>query len=280
MSHADLLWLDCVRVLESFQEPFNDRNGQKRHRRYSLVAAQTSRAQTKVTPAMQHGTAMEPATRAAYETQTGLIMQPVVLEDGNYSASLDGMTIDGGLVLEIKCPLRGAQSDLWQDVSTGQVPAHYMTQVQHQLMVSGAETAHLWVFDGINGLLHTIERDEAAMNAIREGWDNFQQHLDKDIPPPLTDADTVVRDDRAWSEAAAAFTEAKTAADAADAALAQAKERLVSLAQHPREAGAGVCVTRFWKAGSVAYKNIPELKVVDLDAYRAKAREEVRVSIA
>jgi outer membrane protein TolC len=97
---------------------------------------------------MLRGTELEPAARAAYEEHTGLVMQPLVLEAGRYSASLDGMTLEGDLVLEIKCPLRGTRSDLWQDVAAGAVPEHYVIQVQHQLMVSGAQTANLWVYDG------------------------------------------------------------------------------------------------------------------------------------
>jgi len=130
---------------------------------YQLWLEKTGRASAKVTQAMQRGTDLEPAARAAYEDQTGLIMQPLVLEAGQYSASLDGMTLDGDLVLEIKCPLRGTRSDLWQDVLGGQVPEHYLAQVQHQLMVTGAALAHLWIFDGTRGILHAIERDEALM---------------------------------------------------------------------------------------------------------------------
>jgi hypothetical protein len=38
-------------------------------------------------------------------------------------------------------------------------------------------------------------------------------------------------------------------------------------------------VTRFWKQGNVDYKRVPELQGVNLDPYRGKAREEVRVSV-
>ena len=69
------------------------------------------------------------------------------------------------------------------------------------------------------------------------------------------------------------------ATDAADTALAKARDELVALAQHPREQGSGVSVTRYWKAGNVAYAKIPALKDVDLTLYRGKAREEVRVMI-
>ncbi len=245
---------------------------------YQLWLLKTGRSMTKTTAAMQHGTDMEPVARAAYEAQTGNVMQPLVLQDGAYSASLDGMDLQGQLIVEIKCPYKGQTSALWNDALSGVVPEHYQAQVQHQLMVAGADLAHLWVFDGAQGLLLQIERDEAAMDRIRTGWDLFQQFVESDTPVPLTEADTVQREDAAWMAAAQAFAEAKRAADAADAALAKAREELVALAQHPREQGSGVSVTRYWKAGSVDYKKVPALKGVDLGLYRGKAREEVRVT--
>jgi predicted RNase H-like HicB family nuclease len=116
------------------------------------------------------------------------------------------------------------------------------------------------------------------MERIRRGWDIFQSFLDSDTPPPLTDADTVILEDGAWSAAVRAFAEAKAAVDSADAVLAQAREALVALAVHPRETGGGVSVTRFWKAGAVTYAKVPELQGLDLSAYRGKSREEVRIS--
>ena len=246
---------------------------------YQLWQAKTGRLVQPVTMAMQRGTDLEPAARRAYEDDTGLVMQPLVLEAGFYSASLDGQTLDGDLILEIKCPLRGIRSDLWQDVAAGQVPEHYMAQVQHQLMVSGAATAHLWVYDGERGLLHTIERDDDLMAHICAAWDVFQDYLDSDTPPPLTEADTVIRTDTAWSEAAEAYTAVKREAEAMTLRLEAARQAVIALAQHPREQGAGVTVTRFWKQGNVDYKRVPALQGLDLDLYRGKTREEVRVSV-
>jgi putative phage-type endonuclease len=120
---------------------------------------------------------MEPLARAAYEQKTGLVMQPRVMTEGEYSASLDGIPLEGDRIVEIKSPYRRQASDLWQSVSLGEVPEHYRFQVQHQLLVSGATLAHLWVFDGTHGLLIEISRDEAAMSAIRTAWDGFQQYL-------------------------------------------------------------------------------------------------------
>ena len=245
---------------------------------YQLWLLKTGRKTQPTTAAMAHGTAMEPAARSAYELQTGNVMQPLVMQDGDYSASLDGITLQGDLIVEVKCPVRGRNSTLWREIEAGQVPGHYAAQVQHQMMVSGATTAHLWVFDGEQGLLRTIERDAAAMAAIREAWDVFQPFLDSDTPPPLVGADTVQREDAAWAAAAREYARAKQAAVASDEALDRAKEVLVALADHPREQGSGVSVTRYWKAGGVDYKRVVELRGVDLELYRGKGREEVRVA--
>ena len=120
---------------------------------YQLWLLKTGRAVSETNAAMRNGTALEPLARHAYEVETGLVMQPLVLQDGLYSASLDGMTLDGDLIVEIKCPYKGQGSVLWQSVEGGEVPAHYLVQIQHQLMVTGASQAHLWVFDGQRELL-------------------------------------------------------------------------------------------------------------------------------
>ena len=245
---------------------------------YQLWLHKTGRAATEANAAMRRGTALEPAARAAYEERTGHIMQPLVLQDGPYGASLDGMTLAGDLIVEIKVPYQGQASLLWRDVQCGQVPAHYAAQIQHQLMVSSATVAHLWVFDGTDGLLVEVHRDQGQIDAICRAWDDFQVFLSEDRPPPLCKSDTVQREDKPWAQAAEVYAQAKQAALVADEALEAAKQALIALAKHPREQGAGVTVTRFWKAGSIDYKKVPLLEGVDLTAFRGKSREEVRIT--
>jgi len=247
---------------------------------YQFWQIRTGRVEQPVTAPMRHGTEMEPRARAAYEAQTGLVMQPLVLADGDYSASLDGITLEGDLLLEVKSPYKGQSSALWQGVVAGDVPDYYAIQIQHQLMVSGADMAHLWVFDGTEGLLLEVARDEAIMASIRAAWDGFQKYLDTDTPPPLSDRDTATRDDPEWKLAALGYLNAKRMAEEATATLEAAREQLVGLTSHPSESGAGVTVTRFWKQGNVDYKRVPELDGVSLDGYRGKGREEVRVTVA
>lgn len=246
---------------------------------YQLWALKTGRTTQETTAAMQHGIDTEQSARTTYEQLTNTIMQPKVMVDGNYSASLDGINFEGDLIVEIKCPMKGQASELWKQALTGSVPEHYQWQVQHQLMVSGAKLAHFYVFDGKQGLLVEVQPKPEQWPTIQQGWAQFQQYLDTDSPPPLSERDTLIRTDQDWQQAAETYIQLKRQADDLSAQLDEAKARLVQLASHTSESGFGVSFSRYWKSGSVQYKNIPALLDVDVEQYRGQAREEVRVTV-
>ncbi len=149
---------------------------------------------------MLHGTQLEPAARAAYEGRTGLVMQPLVVIDGEYSASLDGLTLGGDRILEVKCPYKGRASALWQALDAGELPDHYRWQVQHQLMVTQADIADVFVFDGSEGMLFPVAPDPSAWPQIHAAWDEFMRYVQGAQPPPLSDRDTRLRDDPEWAQ--------------------------------------------------------------------------------
>jgi putative phage-type endonuclease len=247
---------------------------------YRLWLQRTGRAELQVTPAMMHGTQLEPAAREAYEALTGNVMEPLVLADGEYSASLDGITMDGALILEVKCPFKRRDSEVWKQAEVGVLPEHYRWQVQHQLMVAGAALTHVYVFDGVEGILVEERPQRGDWARIEDGWETFMRFIAEDLPPPLTERDTVIRADSEWKLAAEAYLQLKEGAETALAQLDEAKAQLVGLASHTSEKGAGVSVSKFWKVGAINYKNVPALAGVDLEKYRGAAREEVRVSVA
>jgi hypothetical protein len=139
--------------------------------------------------------------------------------------------------------------------------------------------ADVWVFDGSEGISLEVVPDSGAWTTLREAWDRFWEYLVTKTPPPLAGRDVRVRDDPEWLDAAAAYLELKTACDELSAKLGEAKSQLVGLASHAREQGGGLSVTRYWKAGAIDYKKIPELKALELEPYRSAARQEVRVTI-
>lgn len=245
---------------------------------YQLWLERTGRSKTKVNAAMKRGSELEPVARAAYEKLTGHVMEPLVMVEGEYSASLDGITLAGDLILEVKCPMRGRDSQLWQAVSAGEIPEPYFWQVQHQLMVAGAALAHVYVFDGAEGALVEQAPQPERWETIRRDWDAFMRFIAEDTAPPLCERDTRERDDAGWRSAAEAYLRAKQQAEHSAAAAEEAKAALVALTSHPKESGLGVSVTQFWRKGAVDYKKVPQLNGVDLEAYRKESRLDVRVA--
>lgn len=224
---------------------------------YGLWEVKTGRRSVEVNYAMQRGTELEPLARAAYEADTGHIMEPVVMVRGDYSASLDGMLLDNSLILEVKCPLKGQESETWLMAAEGRVQDHYATQIQHQLMVSRAEACDFFVFDGkSSGLCVRVRPDVKLQAKICTAWDEFWGYIVRDEPPLLTSADTVIRRDRAWADAAKAFIDAKEAAERAAKCLEDAKDALVGLTSHTSERGYGVSVSRYWKGGKATKEEV------------------------
>lgn len=244
---------------------------------YQLWQQKLGLATPEVNSAMLRGTELEPAARAAYERLTGLVMKPLVLVDGEYSASLDGYTLAGDRIVEIKCPLKGRESSLWKAIEARTLPEHYQWQVQHQLMVTKADVADVFVFDGTEGVIFPVAPNPEGWPRIRAAWEAFARYLTEAQAPPLTDRDTRIRDDPEWLEAAARYVALRTAYDELSAKCDAAKTHLIALASHAKEQGGGVSVTRLWKRGNVDYKRVPELLGVDLEPYRGVPREEVRV---
>jgi putative phage-type endonuclease len=245
---------------------------------YQLWQQKLGLVKPEVTTAMLRGIELEPAARAAYEAQTGRVMQPLVLAEGEYSASLDGITLGGERIVEIKCPFKGRESALWQAAVAGELPEHYRWQVQHQLAVAQAEIADVFVFDGREGLHIEVRPDAGCWARIREAWDSFWPFVAQRTPPPLAQGDLVQRDDEEWREAASTYAAARRTADDAQRLLDDAKAQLIALATHTSETGGGVTVTRYWKKGAIEYKRVPELRGVDLEQYRGEPREETRVT--
>lgn len=214
---------------------------------YQLWEIKTGRRVQEVNYAMQRGTELEPKAREAYELATGYIMEPAVVTSGEYSASLDGISLPGNLILEVKCPVKGQSSETWKEAESGQVQRHYYWQVQHQLMVTKADKAHFFVFDGRDGIMVDVLPNPEDMKLLQAAWDDFMVFVTTENPPPLTPMDTVIREDAAWRSAAENYIARKEQAEAVAKAVEDAKAELVALAQHNSERGYGVSVCKFWK---------------------------------
>lgn len=91
--------------------------------------------ETVVNAAMQRGRDGEEPARIAYETETGIRVQPAFGEADFWSvirSSLDGMPFMGGdVIAEIKCP----SAKVHALAKAGEVVSYYKPQIAHQAMV-------------------------------------------------------------------------------------------------------------------------------------------------
>jgi putative phage-type endonuclease len=222
------------------------------------------------TDAMRHGIEQEQEARAEYEKMFEP-MRPAMFVSCDYGCSLDGINIDGSVILEIKTPYKDARnSDRWLAVSQGNLRPDDYAQVQHQLMVTGASEAHFLVFDAESRkfIMTTVAPDPAFWEKIRAAWDA--------VWPILCN-----RDDPEWAEAASAYRAAKEALEHATAEAEKAKNRLIEMTTGQLAAGGGVEVRKIERAGAVDWSAVKKQYLPDLDVehFRKKATTyfEVRV---
>ncbi len=154
-----------IMQMSPFKKP--DQLLNEKYRRFATVA----------NPYMQRGIDLEPIALQQFEKETGLILFPCVgeHENGWMGASFDGMTIEGDLILEIKCP--GKKDH--QTALDGSIPKKYCAQLQHQLYVSGVQLLYYYSFDGDKGVIIEVEREEEYINIMiekeREFWNYLQE---------------------------------------------------------------------------------------------------------
>jgi putative phage-type endonuclease len=242
---------------------------------YSLFKIKTGiTLPAKPNPAQIRGHALEPKARIAYQQLTGNVVVPTTTEYVEIPflrASLDGMTFHEDMIVEIKCP--GAEAH--QSALNGVVPACFADQCQQQLLVTGLQKMHYYSFDGEDGVLLEVVRNEARITEIITAASAFWDHVQ---------SGTWSTDE--WAAAAAEWIMANRAVEHAQEMEKQARAILVSMLandQSKRE-GSGVSVTRVVRKGAVDYEALLKQKGVDfteedMEAHRKASSESIKVSI-
>jgi putative phage-type endonuclease len=229
--------------------------------------------------ATRRGRQLEAAARAAYERETAEIMEPHCVSHDQLSwmrASLDGLNLEGSLVLEIKCPLSSRDHALALE---GQVPGHYYAQLQHQLEVSHACELHYWSFDGRKGALVKVIPDHGYIERLIQAEIDFWRRVTENRWPQPRFKDQDLSDDPKWSEAARCYRRVRRRLDELSNQERELRGRLLNLSDARRAFGSGVELIRTCRKGAVNYGAIPELEGVDLEQYRKDPVDVVKISI-
>jgi putative phage-type endonuclease len=236
------------------------------------------------TDAMRRGLALEEPARRAFEAHTGLIIEPRTLEHAQYSflrASLDGITLDGTEIVELKVPGRAT----FEAIRTArEVPPHYYWQIQQQLAVSGAERGHFWAYcPGEDGILISVGPNVDAIERLIARANEVWTGVQTDTPPPLIDRDTIVRSDREWLAIAEEYRKTEAVVSEWTKKLEAVRRALIGLTNGAaRVEGGGIIATRYARQGTIDYKAIVQERLANVDVapYRRSGGEQVRVTVS
>ena len=129
--------------------------------------------------AMQRGIDLEPVARSLFIVKTGIVVKPAVVVEDWAMASLDGLSEDRASAVEIKCP-----SEKNQGLALcGIVPDYYYAQLQHQMFILGIELIHYFSFDGFDGVVLTMRRNDEYIYKMAKKELEFYECLQNKTPP-------------------------------------------------------------------------------------------------
>lgn len=230
-----------------------------------------------INEAMRRGHELEPIARQAYNDYTGNLAEAEVVfhpERKWMMASLDGLSLDRSIVLEIKCP--GNQDH--ELAKQGKIPEKYYAQLQHQLATIGVNLLHYFSYKDGDFSLVEVERDEKYIQKLYAKEGEFWTKLQNFDAPELSDRDYVERSDNAWLDSAREW--ATVNAQLAELKMKEklCREQLIGLSGDMNCQGAGIKVRKVVRKGTVDYKAIPELSGIDLEKYRKSPVESWRLS--
>lgn len=251
-------------------------------------------------PLVRFGIEHEDEVRQLFELKHLDVVMPACGEfdeDPIFRASFDGLTSVMEPV-EIKCPSETTISDVKQRGLESDACRLYRIQVQHQLMVSGAQHGWLVFFDRTtNDLIEfVIERDEDLIAEIRcKGREFFDRFIKKRKEPPKDPTRDIYVpkgdvDIARWNQFAADYAAAQEAADALqeqiDAYTAiknRCRDELTAMMGEFLQADfAGVAITKRALRGTVNYKDFLQARGIaesELEAFRGKGSESWLVRV-
>lgn len=153
--------------------PYKTRNELLREKKLGITPELDAATQAR----MAKGHEYEAQARSVAEVEIGEELYPVVgvcTAHPKLAASFDGITMDGCVVWEHKT----LNDTIRAAAAKGEIPEHHRAQLEHQLLVSGADKAIFFASNGTGEHISiTYTSDPAMRKRILAGWRQFNQDL-------------------------------------------------------------------------------------------------------
>lgn len=246
---------------------------------YQLWTEKVYGATQQENSAMRYGKMMEERALLAYEEYTNSSMAPAIVYHDqivHMGASLDGLSIDGTIAVEIK----NCCSEDHEKARSGEIPPKYWPQLQHQLACLGHDHLHYWSYHKGEGLLVVVKKDEDYVKQLYIAESKFWiDNVLGQVEPERDDKDYIECVSPEWVDLAETLMNIKYQMKILEESEETCKARLKVLAKGKNTKGAGVKITRGYVRGLIDYKNIPELANVDLEKHRKKHTERWTITL-
>lgn len=224
--------------------------------------------------AMRRGSMMEPYAREWFINETGIQCEPVVVFKDFMMASLDGLSNDKQTLIEIKC---GSRS--FAQAEAGEVASYYNCQMQHQMYVSNVQLAYYVAFNGQDGIILEVHRDDEFIDNMIPKLREFYECLISFTPPMMTMRDYQIKCGELWNASAENYRKAYQDRKRAEQLEELYRQELIALSGGSSSMGAGIKLSKIPRRGTIEFMKIPELHGLDLEPYRKKGSEYWRISV-
>lgn len=224
---------------------------------------------------MQWGKIKEGEARLKFEELCGVKVPPKRLFSENYPwmmASLDGLSEDGKVALEIKCP----QKISYDCKSMGKVPEKYYPQVQHQMYVAGLTGMYYFEWTEEDYALFLVEFNAPYVEKMIEKEIAFWECLQKKEEPP---SDFEEKNDEFWKSLQRMWVIAQESKKNALEYEEGLRQLIIEHCKGKNSRGSGMSAKKIIKAGAINYQSIPELKGIDLEKHRKPGSEYWRITL-
>lgn len=230
-----------------------------------------------MTASMSRGHELEPIARDVFMQETGIIVVPQVVFSSEYKfmmSSLDGMDLDKTTIVEIKCPGK-VDHECAMD---GQIPDKYKPQLTHQMIVTGLKKCFYLSYSETSYKILEVYLDEEEANELIKKEQEFYQCVINMEPPSFTEKDYILRTDQEYIENALRLKHVNLKLKELENEQENLKKWFIDTSGQSNTKGGGITVTKIVRKGTPKYKEIPELKDVNLDLHRGPSSIYWRVS--
>jgi putative phage-type endonuclease len=220
---------------------------------------------------MERGLRMEGTVREMVERELMCTFEPACFESEEnplFIASLDGISPDGQSIIEIKVPLKHKD----------EIPEHYRMQMNWAMWISGATQCFYCVWAEERLDIKVVFMDEVLVKAMSKEALLFLDQLKNLEEPEAGDSDCTELLDPYSVKLSAEYDILDLEIKNLEAQRETIRSQLTEKAKEGNVRIGNLIVSKVRMPGTVQYKNIPELKSIDLELYRSAPKDIYRIT--